>query len=105
MSHSGQSSGSGGSAGSMEGVKESGPRCDGKGGERVSHPIPIAGGKMKKRGVECNCNKVGWFYLDFIFCGFIYGLWLFFLRFSEPFSSDKRSNIKFCSRSSATQTA
>ena len=37
----------------------------GKGREGVSHPIPIAEGKMKKRvkyNCEC-CNKVGWFYL------------------------------------------
>ena len=35
---------------------------DAKGGEGVTDPIPIAGGKMKKRGVEykCeSCNKVG----------------------------------------------
>ena len=32
--------------------------------ESVSNPIPIIGGKMKKRGdeYEClTCNKVGWF--------------------------------------------
>ena len=37
---------------------------DENGGESVTNPIPIVGGKMKKRGVEykCeSCNKVGCF--------------------------------------------
>jgi len=73
--HSGRSSGSGGSAGSMEEVKE-GQDQDaggGKSGESMSNPIPIVGGKMKKRGVEyeCeSCNKKGWFKItiSFFFC-------------------------------------
>jgi len=50
---------------------------DVKGEESVTNPIPIVGGKMKKRGVEykCeSCNKVGWF--DSLF---------FFLSFFLPF--------------------
>ena len=43
-------------------MEEGKDRDDVKGGEGVTDPIPIAGGKMKKRGVEykCeSCNKVG----------------------------------------------
>jgi len=53
------SSGSAGSVSMMVGEGKDGD--DAKGGEGVTDPIPIAGGKMKKRGVEykCeSCNKV-----------------------------------------------
>ena len=54
---------------------------DEKGGESVTNPIPIVGGKMKKRGVEykCeSCNKVSWF--DFFFSfGLIFERWLSFV--------------------------
>jgi hypothetical protein len=50
---SGRSSGSvglGGSAGMEERDEGSG-----KGGESVSGPIPIVGGKMKRKGIEYKC--------------------------------------------------
>jgi hypothetical protein len=47
LSRSGLSSGSGGSAGSME-AKEGQDRI--RGGEGVSHPIPIIGRKDKEEG-------------------------------------------------------
>jgi len=58
-SRSGRSSGSG-----PAGMEEERDGGDVKGEESVSNPIPIVGGKMKKRGVEykCeSCNKVGLF--------------------------------------------
>ena len=68
-SRSAGSLGSGGSTGSMEEVKRDKTEMGGgEAGESVSHPIPIVGGKMKSRGVECGCeccNKVGWFYFFF----------------------------------------
>jgi hypothetical protein len=53
-SRSGRSLGSGGSAGSMEEVTEGQDRDadGGKVGESITIPIPIVGGKTKKRGVE-----------------------------------------------------
>ena len=48
-SRSGRSSGSGGSAGSMEEGKDR-DAGGGKGGESMTNPIPILGGKMKKTG-------------------------------------------------------
>jgi len=59
-SRSGRSSSPGGSEGSMEEVEEGQDRDvgGGKGGENVSNPIPIVGGKMKKRGVEYKCESL-----------------------------------------------
>jgi len=54
---------------------------DVKGEESVTIPIPIVGGKMKKRGVEykCeSCNKVGWFDSLFFFLSFFFFIFFFF---------------------------
>ena len=84
----------------MEEGKESKDRDaggGGKGGESVTNPIPIVGGKTKKRGVEykCeSCNKVG-FYIRFGFS----------CRFPTRLFFNKPSNIPSSCRSTATRTA
>ena len=94
-SRSVRSSGSAGSAGPV-GMEEERDGSDEKGRQSVTNPIPIVGGKMKKGGVEyrCeSCNKVGCFSS------------VFFFWFSFSFPSNKPTNMKFCSRFTATQTA
>ena len=61
---------------------------DENGGESVTNPIPIVGGKMKKRGVEykCeSCNKVGWFDFFKIYTPFYVWALGFLLSFLFPF--------------------